>query len=386
MRNDEALTVGRHSATAIGGDESARTGGQRVLYVGGDAHATVQGELRERIGGTRSLTVEGEQHQRVSGSAALESGEAIHLKAGTTLVLEGGDITLRGPGGFIRIDASGVTIDGAAVRLQDGGAPGAGPGARPAAPLLPPGAEPTRAPRRLPLLELPGVARKDWPGHGQPLNHHHRFLCTIACQCVDAPKPQNCMTKKLRDLDRSVGGMSPYKAEVHYDMSQDPPQPIMSNNDPDRPSTRNPKGNKCPDVTVVEDPAKPFTRDNIEEIVEFKFGNDTLDRTEQLEPYQQIAGEDIPFRVLTDEDCGCPRRKRERSPVPDPVTSDETVEVVLLTVAIIAMVLDDLVPGGQADDVLIPAALARLAPTLSRLMSKLLPRLGETLRPVPVVP
>ena len=39
---------------------------------------------------------------------------------------------MKGPGGFIRIDASGITIRGKVVRINSGGAPGVGSGSSPA--------------------------------------------------------------------------------------------------------------------------------------------------------------------------------------------------------------------------------------------------------------
>ena len=44
------------------------------------------------------------------------------------------ELTLKGPGGFIRIDASGVTIRGNMVLINSGGAAGSGSGSSPEAP------------------------------------------------------------------------------------------------------------------------------------------------------------------------------------------------------------------------------------------------------------
>ena len=69
---------------------------------------------------------------------AIEAGEEIHLKAGTDLVLEAvSDLTIKGPGGFIRIDAGGVTIKGTLVKINSAGSPGSGAGASPAGPEAP---------------------------------------------------------------------------------------------------------------------------------------------------------------------------------------------------------------------------------------------------------
>jgi type VI secretion system secreted protein VgrG len=44
------------------------------------------------------------------------------------------DLTIKGPGGFIRIDAGGVTIEGVLVKINSGGSPGSGSGASPEQP------------------------------------------------------------------------------------------------------------------------------------------------------------------------------------------------------------------------------------------------------------
>jgi type VI secretion system secreted protein VgrG len=184
-------------------------------------------------------------------------------------------------------------------------------------------------------------------------------------------------------MDRLAGGLSPYKPEVRYDMSKTPPEPIMSRNDPSRPTTGNPKGNKHPDVTVLHDPSRPLSRNNIKEIVEMKFGADPLS-DDQMRQYERIAG-GVRFRVLSPDECGCPERAQEPAPEPEPVTVADVVEVAALSLALLWMLLNDAAPGGQVDDVLIPAAIRRLAPTVARLLARLLPRLPP-LAPVPPIP
>jgi hypothetical protein len=61
----------------------------------------------------------------VGGNDSLSAGGEVHVKAGGAVVIEGvEDLTLRGPGGFIRIDAMGVTIVGTLVNINSGGMPG----------------------------------------------------------------------------------------------------------------------------------------------------------------------------------------------------------------------------------------------------------------------
>jgi len=50
------------------------------------------------------------------------------------MIGEAADATIKGPGGFIRIDASGVTIVGTMVDINVRGTPGDGKGSAPALP------------------------------------------------------------------------------------------------------------------------------------------------------------------------------------------------------------------------------------------------------------
>lgn len=66
---------------------------------------------------------------------------------------------------------------------------------------------------------------------------------------------------------------------------------------------------------------------------------------------------------LEPSDCGCPDR-----PPPPPVSVRDVVEVAVLTLAVLVMLLDDAVPGGQLDDGAIPPALARILGKLAPML------------------
>ena len=75
------------------------------------------------------------REERVGMRHALDAGQEIHLKSGTAVIIEGAlDLTLKGPGGFIRIDPGGVVIAGKQVKINSGGSPGSGMGAMPIPP------------------------------------------------------------------------------------------------------------------------------------------------------------------------------------------------------------------------------------------------------------
>ena len=81
------------------------------------------------------LTVAVTQHLKVGTAQFVEAGSEIHYYAGQKVVVEGAmELTAKAGGSFVKVDAGGVTISGAEVKVNTGGAPGVG---TPAAPLLP---------------------------------------------------------------------------------------------------------------------------------------------------------------------------------------------------------------------------------------------------------
>jgi hypothetical protein len=153
----------------------------------------------------------------------------------------------------------------------------------------------------------------------------------------------------------------------------------MSKNDPTRPKHKKDAGTAAPDVIVVYDGTKPPTQGNIKTVYEIKFGRDTLDAESRF-TYERIAG-GAKFEVLTPRDCGCEEEEVER--LPEPLSAKEAAMLVVLLLAFIAALLDG-VPG---DEILlapgIAKGLSRLAPFLSRLLSRLRPVYPPPMLPPP---
>ncbi len=123
---------------------------RRRERIGADAHTTVSGGRREQVRGSQSLTVVDEHQIEVSGTYALEAGATLRFAAGEGLVGEAVDLTLKGPGGFVRIDAGGVTIGGTLVKINEDGRAITGRPVRPRAPEraeVPPVLEPEEGER-----------------------------------------------------------------------------------------------------------------------------------------------------------------------------------------------------------------------------------------------
>lgn len=132
---NESLTVDGSRAEKIAKSDSLTVGGNLTESIGGDEERNLKGDRKEKVGGSVSLTVSGDDQEKLGGKKAVEAGQEIHLKAGMKVVIEAGvQLTLKGPGGFVDIGPSGVTIQGIMVLINSGGAAGAGSGCSPTTP------------------------------------------------------------------------------------------------------------------------------------------------------------------------------------------------------------------------------------------------------------
>lgn len=172
------------------------------------------------------------------------------------------------------------------------------------------------------------------------------LLCMIMCCCRKHPAisaeekqrlRQHCMHQVLTTADVALGYQSRYKSEISYDMISDvTPQPLMHRDATGRPTTQPStywqrraqdipgyqpgQGHvRRPDVTIVVDPTRPPTVDNIERIVEVKFHGDKTNRG-QIQDYERIAGAQSKASVLKEAECACPEEQPDRDPheLPDP--------------------------------------------------------------------
>jgi len=133
--------VGGTLSKLVDQDEIEQTDGDLVRRIGHDLHLTVKHKKRELVEGDSHLTVRGKRSERVGsqllsagsqqvavgGNHALSATKFIHYKAGSTVVIEAPDVTFKSAGGFVRISAAGVIIQGTTVRINCGDSPGSAP-------------------------------------------------------------------------------------------------------------------------------------------------------------------------------------------------------------------------------------------------------------------
>lgn len=186
------------------------------------------------------------------------------------------------------------------------------------------------------------------------------MLCPIMCKCNSMGvwtrgggrlQRQRCVKERI-DAENArsaetTGEKTPYVPEVSYDMTKEPPSPIMSDADPLVPHDnlldyiRNSwpgrmagylEGKRAgkiqtrrPDVVVVNDPSQPPVQSNIRAVVEMKFDDDF--GPGQEDAYRRIAGDDDKYTPLGRADCGCGDEKREKQPARSAKTHSETEEL-----------------------------------------------------------
>ena len=134
IKNDERERTSQNQELRVGRDQDILGAGNRRERVREDSHLHVMGSRRERIEGSTSLTILENQYEDVKGNHALSAGGEIHLSAMETMIGEAADATIKGPGGFIRIDGAGIHIVGNVVDINVSGSPGDGAGSDPELP------------------------------------------------------------------------------------------------------------------------------------------------------------------------------------------------------------------------------------------------------------
>lgn len=123
-----------------GSSQHLIVGGSQFEKVGGDVHQEVAGAHKEKIGKDHHQDVGGNDLVKVASAWQVTAGQDVRIESGKdteintamatsivsgmSVVVEAMQITLKGAGGFITIDPSGVTIQGALVKINSGGAAG----------------------------------------------------------------------------------------------------------------------------------------------------------------------------------------------------------------------------------------------------------------------
>jgi len=130
IKNDDLEFIGNDKHLIIENDE--------FEHIKGDKHLTVDADQNEKIKGTVSRDIGSDLQEKIAMNYAVDSGMEVHIKAGMKVIIEAGtQISLKAGGSFVDIGPAGVSIKGAMVMINSGGAAGSGSGSSPDAAVLP---------------------------------------------------------------------------------------------------------------------------------------------------------------------------------------------------------------------------------------------------------
>jgi type VI secretion system secreted protein VgrG len=130
--NNRHLIVHKEQHELVEADKHGHIKGAKKEAIDGNSSLTVKGDVKHKVGGNMSLQVGKSVDEKIGNEWVREVVKAIHIKSGMTLILEAGaQLSLKGPGGFVDIGPTGVTIQGSMVLINSGGSAGSGRDANP---------------------------------------------------------------------------------------------------------------------------------------------------------------------------------------------------------------------------------------------------------------
>ncbi|MBJ7224045.1 MULTISPECIES: type VI secretion system Vgr family protein, partial [unclassified Brenneria] len=134
VAQDRFQRVDRHSHRTIGQDDFEQIGQDHHQFIGRNFIQKIAESFKRFIGGGEITHIEGSRQTTLSGSEETLIGAHqrtvvntdSYLKAADIVLEAGQALTIKAPGGFIKIDGAGVTISGTVVKINEGGAAGVG--------------------------------------------------------------------------------------------------------------------------------------------------------------------------------------------------------------------------------------------------------------------
>jgi len=119
----------------IGNTRSLIVDNEQYEHIKVDSHQKIEQNHQQKIGCNLSQSIGGLQHIHTEQKYLQTAGNEIHIKSQTAVLDAGSELTFKASGGYIKIDPSGVTINGIKVNLNSGGSPGSAALSSPEMPL-----------------------------------------------------------------------------------------------------------------------------------------------------------------------------------------------------------------------------------------------------------
>ncbi|MEO8650633.1 MAG: type VI secretion system tip protein TssI/VgrG, partial [Acidobacteriota bacterium] len=164
-QKNQDVRVGKDYFEIVKNEKHSIVESNEFYKTGGNQDSSVSGNVKEKVGGSVSSDIGASKDEKVGMKSAVEAGMEIHLKAGMKVVIEAGmQLTLKGPGGFIDIGPTGVTVQGTMVLINSGGAAGSGSGCSTSTPKAPTEADKADSGKKTkPATPPPAPPKQDTP-------------------------------------------------------------------------------------------------------------------------------------------------------------------------------------------------------------------------------
>ncbi len=116
--NDDTLNVGQDRRDTIGRDRLQDVGRNQQVTIAKDLIETVGNSRKEKTTADHTVDTGGHYTHHVQGRLAFEAGESVNGRTKVYELNAADTIVLRGPGGSITIDSSGITLDAPSIWLK----------------------------------------------------------------------------------------------------------------------------------------------------------------------------------------------------------------------------------------------------------------------------
>ncbi len=126
VSNDESIIIGRNRDEQVGNNERIIIGQDTLLKVGRNQTLKIAKDRVETVGNHRHDLIAANHHSRIGGNfeqqvkghAVLEARGAIRRRTACYELRTSEAVVLQGPGGSIRIDETGITLDSPTIRIN----------------------------------------------------------------------------------------------------------------------------------------------------------------------------------------------------------------------------------------------------------------------------
>ncbi|WP_175984892.1 bacteriophage T4 gp5 trimerisation domain-containing protein, partial [Burkholderia aenigmatica] len=116
--HDEQVTIGRDRRHDIGQDDFLAIGRNHTITTAKDRTEEVGNNRRDKTAANHTMDIGGHYKQGVQGRQEVEAGQSIQHRTKVYEIHAAETVVLKGPGGTVRIDSSGITLDAVAIRTK----------------------------------------------------------------------------------------------------------------------------------------------------------------------------------------------------------------------------------------------------------------------------